>query len=296
MPIARNRTSDSSHVHSLARQSDGLRNRPAHGTGRSVLPVGKLLVRVAVSRGIATITLDSPENRNALSMQLVEDLHTALDRAEQDDVRVIVLDHVAPTFCAGADLKERTAAGGNPAASSSGPNRMSMAMSRLRSAKQPTIAAVKGPARAGGIGLMASCDLVVVQPTSDFAFTEVRIGVAPAVISVPILRRVGWSAVAAPFLTGEKFDAQEARRIGLVTHVSDDVDATVATLCEGVLRGGPIAVAATKAMLHRNTAEPFDDALAEMSVLSDSLFASPEGQEGMRSFLEKRPPNWVNEG
>ncbi len=257
--------------------------------------MGKTLVRVAVSRGIATITLDSPENRNALSMQLVEDLHSALDRAEQDDVRVIVLDHMAPAFCAGADLKERTAAGGNPAASSTGPNRMSLAMSRLRSAKQPTIAAVKGPARAGGIGLMASCDLVVVQPTADFAFTEVRIGVAPAVISVPILRRVGWSAVAGPFLTGERFDAAEARRIGLVTHVSDDVDATVMSLCEGVLRGGPIAVAATKAMLHRSMSEPFDDALATMSVLSDALFASPEGQEGMRSFLEKRPPNWVEE-
>lgn len=263
---------------------------------RSVVWVGKTLVRVAVSQGIATVTLDSPDNRNALSMQLIEDLHTALDRAEQDDVRVIVLDHVPPAFCAGADLKERTAAGGNPAATTQGPNRMSVAMSRLRNAKQPTIAAVKGPARAGGVGLMASCDLVVVQPSADFAFTEVRIGVAPAVISVPILRRVGWSAIAAPFLTGERFDAHEARRIGLVTHVAEDVDATVATLCSGVLRGGPIAVAVTKALLHRNAASPFDETLAEMSVLSDSLFASDEGQEGMRSFLEKRSPRWVDEG
>jgi len=262
----------------------------------SVGDVGNALVRVEVTRGIARVTLDSPENRNALSVRLVEDLHTALDRALQDDVRVLVLDHVPPAFCAGADLRERTSAGPDRAASSTGPNRMSQAMARLRDAAQPTIAAVKGPARAGGVGLMASCDLVVVQPTADFAFTEVRIGVAPAIISVPILRRVSWSAIAAPFLTGERFDAPEARRIGLVTHVAEDVDAEVARLCEGVLKGGPIAVAATKRLLHRSNADRFEDALAEMSMLSDGLFASDEGQEGMRSFLEKRPPRWVEGG
>src|SRR6187200_1507305 len=106
------------------------------------------LVRVAVERGIATITLDSVENRNALSTRLVNDLNTALDRAEQPDVRVIVLTHVPPAFCAGADLKERTAAGGGgapaPASATSQPNPMARAMSRLRSAEQPTIASVKG--------------------------------------------------------------------------------------------------------------------------------------------------------
>jgi enoyl-CoA hydratase/carnithine racemase len=255
--------------------------------------VGNALVRVAVDRGIATITLDSAENRNALSSRLVEDLHTALDRAEQSDVRVIVLDHVPPAFCAGADLRERTTTG--TPVTASGPNRMAQAMSRLRDAAQPTIAAVRGPARAGGIGLMASCDLVVVRPDVDFAFTEVRIGVAPAIISVPILRRVSWSAIAAPFLTGERFDAHEARRIGLITHVTDDVDAEVARLCDGVRKGGPIAVGATKRLLHRDQAQPFDDALAEMSSLSDSLFRSDEGQEGMRSFLEKRLPRWNEE-
>lgn len=265
-------------------------------TATSVAIVGNALVRVDVVRGVARVTLDSPENRNALSVRLVEDLHTALDRALQPDVRVVVLDHVPPAFCAGADLRERTSAGPDRAASAAGPNRMSQAMARLRDADQPTIAAVKGPARAGGVGLMASCDLVVVQPTADFAFTEVRIGVAPAIISVPILRRVSWSAIAAPFLTGERFDAQEARRIGLVTHVADDVDAEVTRLCEGVLKGGPLAVAATKRLLHRGSADRFEEALAEMSILSDGLFASDEGQEGMRSFLEKRSPRWVEGG
>ena len=254
------------------------------------------LVRVAVERGIATITLDSAANRNALSTRLVADLNIALDRAEQPDVRAIVLTHVPPAFCAGADLKERTAAGADAAApTAAGPNPMANAMSRLCHAAQPTIASVKGPARAGGVGLMASCDLIVVRPDTDFAFTEVRIGVAPAVISVPILRRVGWSAIAAPFLTGERFDAHEARRIGLVTHVAEDVDAEVARLCEGVLRGGPRAVAATKRLLHVPQAADFDEAIAEMAILSDGLFRSDEGMEGMRSFLEKRSPSWVTE-
>jgi enoyl-CoA hydratase/carnithine racemase len=257
--------------------------------------VDRPLVRVEVSRGIATITLDSPDNRNALSTRLVADLNIALDRAEQPDVRVIVLDHVAPAFCAGADLKERTAAGSAPALPTDGPNSMARAMARLRDADQPTIAAVKGPARAGGVGLMASCDLVVVRPDADFAFTEVRIGVAPAIISVPILRRVNWSAIAAPFLTGERFDAHEARRIGLVTHVAEDVDAEVRRLCDGVLKGGPIAVAATKRLLRQDTGAPFLPALDDMAVLSDGLFRSDEGMEGMRSFLEKRLPRWVSE-
>ena len=258
--------------------------------------MGNTLVRVDVTRGVATVTLDSPENRNALSTRLVADLHTALDRAEQPDVRVIVLTHVPPAFCAGADLKERSAAGSAPApVTTDRPNPMARAMSRLRSAAQPTIAAVKGPARAGGVGLMASCDLVVVQPDADFAFTEVRIGVAPAIISVPILRRVNWSALAAPFLTGERFDAEEARRIGLVTHVTADVDATVGALCDGVRRGGPNAVAATKRLLHDVAGRPFDEALADMSIQSDGLFRSDEGMEGMRSYLEKRLPRWVEE-
>ena len=116
-------------------------------------------------------------------------------------------------------------------------------------AEVPTIAAVDGPARAGGIGLMASCDLVVVQRDLTFALTEVRIGVAAAIISVPILRRASGSRLAAAFLTGEPFDAAFARDVGLVTHVADDVAATVAALCDGIRMGAPRAVAETKRML-----------------------------------------------
>lgn len=258
------------------------------------------LVHCNVAGGVATITLDSPDNRNALSRQLVADLSTALDRAEQPDVRAVVLTHTPPVFCAGADLKERAAdtspppsAGPAGSVPASAGNPMSRAIERLGSMPAVTIAAVDGPVRAGGIGIMAACDLVVVNASVSFALTEVRIGVAPAIISVPILARCGWSRLAAAFLTGEPFDAHEARDMGLVTHVTDDVAATVGRLIDGVLAGAPGAVAAAKKLLRRPPQGDTAERLAEMAVLSDALFRSDEAAEGMRAFAEKRPPKWA---
>jgi enoyl-CoA hydratase/carnithine racemase len=248
------------------------------------------LVHIDISGGVATITLDSPANRNALSRQLLGELNAALDRAEQPDVRVVVLTHTAPVFCAGADLKER--ATGSADAQAAG-NPMANAIERLGTMAAPTIAAVDGPVRAGGVGLMAACDLVVVNRSVTFAFTEVRIGVAPAIISVPILARCGWSTLAAPFLTGETFDAPTAKDMGLITHVTDDVPATVALLVRGVLAGAPAAVAMTKRVLRQGQPD-----MAAMTALSEALFQSEEAAEGMRAFAEKRPPAWaaVNDG
>jgi methylglutaconyl-CoA hydratase len=250
------------------------------------------LVHVEVADAVATITLDSPANRNALSSRLVADLNRALDGAETavagGSVRAIVLTHVPPAFCAGADLKER--AQGVP---DSRP--IVRAFSRLMDAEVPTIAAVKGPVRAGGIGLMASCDLVVVSRDVGFALTEVRIGVAAAMISVPILRRASGSRLAAAFLTGEPFDADEARAVGLVTHVADDADdveATVAALCSGIKLGAPAAVAATKRILGEVPGLDRDEAFERMRRLSDDLFAGRAAAEGMAAYLEKRPPHW----
>jgi enoyl-CoA hydratase/carnithine racemase len=247
------------------------------------------LVHVDCDAGVATITLDSPANRNALSARLIADLHAALDEAEAgaaaDAVRAIVLTHVPPAFCAGADLKERRT--GPP---DSGP--MVHALQRLMDAPVPTIAAVNGPARAGGIGLMASCDLVVVRSDVTFALTEVRIGVAAAIISVPILRRASGSRLAAAFLTGEPFDAAAARDVGLITHVSDDVDATVAQLCAGIKMGAPRAVAETKRMLRDVPGLERDVAFERMRQLSEELFGGPDAAEGMAAFAERRPPSW----
>ena len=247
------------------------------------------LVHVAVADGVATITLDSPANRNALSIRLVSDLNAALDVAQagigDGSVRVVVVTHVPPAFCAGADLKERRS--GPP---DSAP--MVRALRRLMDAEVPTIAAVNGAARAGGIGLMASCDLVVVRRDLTFALTEVRIGVAAAIISVPILRRASGSRLTAALLTGEVFDAAFARDVGLVTHVTDDVDATVATLCAGIRMGAPRAVAETKRLLRTVPTMERDEAFENMRRLSDVLFASPDAAEGMAAFAEKRPPSW----
>ena len=235
--------------------------------------------------GVATITLDSQHNRNALSHQLVTELADELDAHAA--ARVIVLRHEGPAFCSGADLKERSAGTGAPDS-----RRMVAVMERLMDARCPTIAAVDGAVRAGGIGLMASCDLVVVSSVVSFALTEVRIGVAAAIISVPILKRVPPGKIAAAMLTGEAFDAQHARDIGLVTHVSDDVPATVAALCQGVLAGSPKAVAETKRLLRVVPTLDRNTAFAEMRSLSDQLFAGADAAEGMAAFKEKRAPVW----
>ncbi len=246
------------------------------------------MVHCDVVEGIASITLDSQHNRNALSRQLLADLHRSLDEADRADVRAIVLTHRGPAFCAGADLKERAAAGSAPADSSP----FVSALERLMDAACPTIAVVNGAVRAGGIGLMASCDLVVVHDSTTFALTEVRIGVAPAIIAVPILQRVAPSRIAAAMLTGEAFDAESARQMGLITHVSSDVVSTVDDLCDGILRGAPTAVAATKRLLHTVPAMDRGDAFESMAVLSNDLFNGPDAAEGMAAFAEKRQPNW----
>jgi enoyl-CoA hydratase/carnithine racemase len=257
-------------------------------------------VRLEVDRGVATITLDSPENRNALSRALVAGLLDALVDAERGTadgtVRAIVLTHTPPVFCAGADLKERSTTA--PGGGRGGSEQMVDVMRRLMDAPVPTIAAVNGPVRAGGVGLMASCDLVVVHRDITFALTEVRLGLAAAIISVPIFRRAAPSKLAAAFLTGEPFDAAFARDAGLVTHVVDDVEATVDGLCAGIALGAPGAVTATKGLLaHAYAADTAarDRRFEEMRLLSDELFGSDEGREGMASFVEKRRPSWQTE-
>ncbi|MEY2583235.1 MAG: hypothetical protein QOE09_3084 [Ilumatobacteraceae bacterium] len=238
------------------------------------------LVKVEIADGVVTVTLDSPANRNALSQQLLADLHDAFDAAEQAGARAIILTHTPPAFCAGADLKERLA--GKVDSTS-----FVRAIERIGQMSAPVVAAVDGPVRAGGIGVMAACDLVVVNSSTTFAFTEVRIGVAPAIVSAPVLQRCGWSKLASPFLTGEVFDSAAALDMGLVTHVTQDVAATVGELTRNLLLGAPNALAATKALLRR------PHTMSELQAMSESLFASEEGREGMAAFAQKRAPNWA---
>jgi len=219
------------------------------------------LVRSTLDRGVATITLDSQHNRNALSRQLVSELHEELDAAESAEARAVVLRHEGPAFCAGADLKERAAAVEGDTSDSRG---MVEILERLMDTPRPI----------------------------TFALTEVRIGVAAAIISVPILRRVAPGRIASAMLTGETFDAEEARDIGLVTHVSDDVPDTVAALCDGVRAGAPRAVAETKRILGFVPALDRRHAFEEMGRLSAELFTGADAREGMAAFREKRLPSW----
>lgn len=252
------------------------------------------LVHLAVDAEIATITLDSPRNRNALSNQLVAEFEQALADADAAGPRALVVGHTGPAFCAGADLKER-AASGIPDSSP-----IVRIMEHLMDAPYPTIAAVDGAVRAGGMGIMAACDLVVVNPSVTFALPEVRIGVVAAIVLVPLSRRVAPSHLAAAMLAGESFDAITARQIGLVTHLAEDVPAKVAELCAAIKLGAPGAVAESKRALWRmstpNGAGPDRAAsFAAMKELSERFFRSPDAQEGMRAFAEQRRPAWATD-
>ncbi|CAN5208791.1 enoyl-CoA hydratase family protein [soil metagenome] len=251
-------------------------------------------VHYAVAGGVATITLDSQHNRNALSAQLMSELASLLGTARDDDsVRVIVLTHEGRVFCSGMDLSE--ARGG--AAAGMGVNAVPAILQALWDSPKPVVARVGGPARAGGIGLIAACDVAVAARSATFAFTEVRLGVVPAVISVTVLPRLLPRAAHELFLTGEVFDGERAAAIGLVnTAVDDDrVDAETRRYVDLLLLGAPGALSAAKEMLRRTPAESMAADFAAMLELSASRFAGAEGQEGITAFAEKRKPSWVTQ-
>ena len=252
------------------------------------------LVRWTVSDGVATVTLDSARNRNALSRQLLTDLTTALDAVINDPAcRVIVLTGEGPAFCAGADLKEQRIARQENQASPL--DALPLVIAKIWTCPQPVICRLNGPARAGGVGLMAACDLVVAPDTVTFSFTEVHLGLVPAVISVPVLRRgAAAHAIHRLFLTAEVFGAAKAEAIGLVDEVTPlaELDATTEMLVAALLRGAPEALALTKRLSGGDVSES-EAALESLRQLSTERFASAEGQEGMRSFAEKTDPEWV---
>jgi enoyl-CoA hydratase len=251
------------------------------------------VVHAAVAGGVATLTLDSPGNRNALSAALVDQLSRHLDAAAADPaVRAVVLTHTGSTFCAGADLAEMAAEGG-PAASTA---RLVALLRRIVELPKPVAALVDGHVRAGGVGVLGACDVVVAGPASTFAFTEVRIGVAPAMISLTVLSRLTDRAASRYLLTGETFGPEVAAHVGLVTEAAaDPVDALDAVL--GHWRAcSPQGLAETKALTTRAVLDGFDASADDLAALSARLFASDEGQEGIAAFRERRPPRWVVPG
>jgi methylglutaconyl-CoA hydratase len=251
-------------------------------------------VETALEGGVFTVTLADEPNRNALSIGLLTELVAAIDRADTDDeIRVVVLTNRGHIFCAGADLRERS----NPDISASTVD-MATVFGRIRRSPKPFVGRIAGHAIAGGLGLAASLDISIAVDDAKMGFTEVRIGVAPAIISVICLPKMRRADAAAAFLQGNRFLAPEAVRLGLINESvpAGELDAAVAAVVADLLLGAPGALAAAKQLLTKVPAMEFDPALEWAANLSAGLFAGPEGREGMAAYLEKRPPAWAPRG
>ena len=247
-------------------------------------------------RGVATITMDRPEVRNAFNDRLISEMYRAASAlAEDPAVRVVVLTGGGDIFSAGADLnwmrsmKEWTF--DENVADSTRMNNMFRALYDL---PKPLIGRINGHALGGGTGLTAVCDIAIAVEGSLFGFTEVVLGLAPAVISPYVVRKVGRSFARAVFVTGERFDAARAMTAGLVHQVvsAETLDEAVEAAVARCLKAGPIAVAAAK-RLPDLALQPLDEAAAETVQVIAGLRIGDEGQEGMAAFFDRRPPAWV---
>jgi enoyl-CoA hydratase len=247
------------------------------------------LVQYSVDRGMARIALDSPRNRNALSAAMVRQLTQALTGAGADEtVRAVELTHTGSTFCAGADQTE-TRQGGMKA----GTTGVLTLLRNIVALPKPVVGSIDGHVRAGGLGLLGACDIVLAGPASTFAFSEVRLGLAPAMISLTTLPRMDPRAASRYYLTGETFDAPTAARIGLVTEAVDDIDAGTLAVLDALRKCSPQGLRETKPLLTAGILDAFGARAEALAAQSARLFALDEAAEGMSAFLAKRPPSWA---
>lgn len=260
--------------------------------------MSEAVLRVAHRAGVARVTLDRPDVRNAFNAELIGELHRTFDAlAHDDNVRTVVLDGSGKTFCGGADVNWMRASLDLGEAEN---ERDALAMADMFRAidrcPKPVIGRIHGAALGGGAGLAAVCDIVVASADTVFGFTETKLGIIPAVISPFVLAKIGVSHARALFLTGERFDAERARQIGLVHHVAQDttqLDVHVEALIVELHGAGPGAVTAAKRLIGMVRDAADDDAarLATAQAIARQR-TTPEGQEGLRAFLERRPASW----
>ncbi len=255
-------------------------------------------VRYETRGQAAWIVLDRPEKRNALSPVMIRQIGEALDRASSDsEVRAVVLTGIGTAFCAGADIDAGDAIvdGADDDDDDAGPrNPFAKLLQRLQHLPKPVIAAVNGPAFGGGLGLVAAADIGIAAGSANFSFSEVRLGLIPAMISVVVLPRIGTHHAQRLFLTGRRFSAAEAVDVGLIHRAVDD-DGLAAAVDEEVAdiaRGGPIAVAEAKRLIREIPTLPRAVAFDRASGWLTERLRSDEGREGMAAFIEKRPPSW----
>lgn len=255
------------------------------------------LVRTEVASAIATITLDSPGNRNALSSVLVAQLRQALAEAAADaSVRAVVLTHTGGTFCAGGDLKEALGRGLSPEeATAEGTRAMTDLMGAMLETAKPIVTVVDGHVRAGGFGLLGAADIALAGPNATFALTESRLGLAPSMISLVLLPKMSARASGRYFLTGETFSAANAEESGIVSRAvdsADDLADELERVCEGIRKASPQGLAASKALTTAGVLAEFRSSADARAAESAALFASDDAREGMTAFLSKRRPSW----
>jgi methylglutaconyl-CoA hydratase len=243
-------------------------------------------LRIERREGVLRVTLAKPERRNAFDAELIAELHAAF--SDVGDARVVILAGDGPSFCAGADVEwQRASIELGFEENVEDALRLYRMMEAVDSCPAPLVARVHGFALGGGSGLVACADIVVAAPDATFGFTEVRLGIIPAVISPFVFAKIGTGAARRFFLTGERFDVRTALRIGLVQEVADEVDAAVERFVDEILRSGPEAARAAKRLARERPSD--GDELARIAA---GLRSGDEGQEGLRAFLDKRKPSW----
>lgn len=262
---------------------------PSHSNEKCLL--------VEQNNTIVTVTLNRPHVHNAFDETLIQEITACFARlSENAEVRAIVLCGAGESFCAGADLHwMRRMADYSQEENRADAAKLQRMFDVIADCPKPTIARVQGGAIGGGVGLVAVCDVAVAAPEAKFTLSEVRLGLVPAIIAPYILQKIGMGAARALFVTGERFDANEALRIGLVQQVvpAHELDAAIQKKVEWILHAGPEAIAVAKRLLSAIADKTPQQAATTTIDCIAALRVSPEGQEGIRAFLEKRKPHWI---
>src|SRR5258707_13855973 len=252
-------------------------------------------LQLVYDSGVATITLNRPEKRNALSFQLVEEILSALDEVEKSEALVVVLTGAGKAFCAGLDLDElKHLLGKTEDENVEDSSRMARIFRRLYDFPKPTIAAVNGAAIAGGTGLATMCDFTLAVPEAKFGYTEVRIGFVPAIVSSILVWQVGHKVARDLLMSGRIFDAAEAHRFGLVNEVvpADNLMIRARELASQLMENSPSSVRGTKKLINGFIANSLDQQIADAVEQNAGIRQTADFREGVSSFLEKRKPRW----
>ena len=257
------------------------------------------VVKTETKAGVMTATLADVDNRNALGVALVQELREAIAAANADPtLRALVVTNEGSTFCAGANLKERSGAKTSKASTGKASGGFEDLLHEMQTSATPIIGRIAGHAVGGGMGLCAALDISIASEDAKFGFTEVRLGVAPAIISVVCLPKMRQGEAMEAFLRGHRFSAARAVELGLINRAvpADQLDAAVEEVLADLRKGGPNALGQAKRLVHEVPLLSQKDAFAWTAGLSNELFSSDEAAEGMKAFLARKKPSWAQEG